>query len=95
MRAIVASLSAIAGLLLFLLTSASSKTSVFAKNYPLLLGANGTIAVILLLLVLFQLHRLWREYREHQFGSRLKLKLLALLTLMAIVPGVLIYGVSL
>ena len=95
MRAIVASLSAIAGLMLFLLTSASSKTSVFAKNYPLLLGANGTIAAILLLLVLFQLHRLWREYREHQFGSRLKLKLLALLTLMAIVPGVLIYGVSL
>ncbi|WP_310630386.1 ATP-binding protein [Paraburkholderia sp.] len=95
MRALVVSLSAIAGLFLFLLASASSKTSAFAKNYPLLLGLNSTIAAILLLLVLFQLYRLWREYREHQFGSRLKLRLLALLTLMAVVPGALIYGVSL
>ncbi len=95
MRALVVSASAIAGLLLFLLASASSKTSVFAKNYPLLLGLNSAIAALLLLLVLFQLYRLWREYREHQFGSRLKLKLLALLTLMAVLPGALIYGVSL
>jgi len=95
MRVLVASVSAIAGILLFLLASASSKTSLFAKNYQLLLGLNGAIALLLLLLVLFQIHRVWREYREHQFGSRLKLKLLGLLTLMAVVPCVLIYGVSL
>ncbi|MCL2657603.1 MAG: ATP-binding protein [Betaproteobacteria bacterium] len=95
MRALVASLSAIAGILLFLLASASSKTSLFAKNYQLLLELNGAIALLLLLLVLFQIHRVWREYREHQFGSRLKLKLLGMLTLIAVVPCILIYGVSL
>ncbi|WP_417071427.1 ATP-binding protein [Niveibacterium terrae] len=95
MRALVAAASALAGVLLFLLTLASSKSTLFAKHYALLLGLNGTVAVVLLLLVAFQLRRLWREYRERQFGSRLKTKLLGLFALMAVVPGVLIYGVSL
>ncbi|MCX9157327.1 ATP-binding protein [Niveibacterium sp. 24ML] len=94
MRSVVAAVSAIAGITLFLLAAASSKSSVLIQNYPLLLALNGTVAAVLLGLVIFQVRTLWIEYREHQFGSRLKVKLLGLFAVMALVPGVVIYGVS-
>lgn len=94
MRVLIAFASGVGGILLFLLASASSKNALFARNYPLLLGLNGAIAAILLLLVIIQLVVLWRQYRERQFGSRLKLKLLGLFALMAVVPGAVVYGVS-
>lgn len=87
--------AALAGVLLFLLTSASANTSLFARNYPLLLAANGVLVVTLGGMVAYQLRKLWREVRASQFGSRLKLRLLAMFAAMAIVPGVLIYAVSL
>ncbi|WP_172201675.1 ATP-binding protein [Niveibacterium sp. COAC-50] len=95
MRAVIAAVSALAGIMLFLLAAASSKSSALIRNYPLLLGLNGTVAAVLLGLVGFQMRTLWVQYREHQFGSRLKLKLLGLFALMALVPGLVIYGVSL
>ncbi|GAA5174805.1 ATP-binding protein [Niveibacterium umoris] len=95
MKAVVAAVSALAGILLFLLAAASSKSSVLIRNYPLLLGLNGSVAALLLGLVGFQVRTLWIQYREHQFGSRLKVKLLGLFALMALVPGLVIYGVSL
>jgi len=95
MRALVATAAALAGILLFLLASASAKTSIFARNFQILLGLNGAVAVMLLGLVAFQLRKLAREYFAHQFGSRLKLKLLGLFAIMAVVPGVVLYGVSL
>jgi len=41
------------------------------------------------------LRGLWREYRARRFGSRLKLRLMAIFAAMAVVPGVLVYAVSL
>ncbi len=87
--------AAVAAILFFLLTSASANTDLFARHYPLLLGLNAVVAVALLGLVMVQLRALWREYRQGQFGSRLKSRLLLMLALMAVVPGVLVYGVSL
>ena len=95
MRSIVAAVSALAGIMLFLLAAASSKSSAMIRNYPMLLALNGTVAALLFGLVVFQVRSLWVEYREHQFGSRLKVKLLGLFALMALVPGLVIYGVSL
>jgi len=87
--------AAIAGILLFLLATASANTPLFARNYTLLLALNGVIALILAGLVFVQLRSLWREYRARSFGSRLKLRLMAIFAAMAIVPGVLVYAVSL
>jgi hypothetical protein len=53
------------------------------------------VAVTLLGLVLWQLRQLWREHRAEVFGSRLKLRLMLMFALMAVVPGVLVYAVSL
>ncbi|MBL8446066.1 MAG: HAMP domain-containing protein [Zoogloeaceae bacterium] len=89
---VAASLAAIS---VFLLASASSNTDLFAKSYPYLLAFNGFIAVGLAGLVFVQLRGLWREYRARQFGSRLKYRLLLMFALMALVPGAVMYAVSL
>lgn len=85
---------ALGAILLFLLASAGANTSLFARHYPLLLGLNVAIAIALAVLVGIQLRSLWREYRLRQFGSRLKLKLMGMFLLLAIVPGSLIYLIS-
>ena len=80
---------------LFLLATASANTPLFARNYTLLLGLNGAITVGLVALVFVQLRSLWQEHRAHLFGSRLKLRLMAIFAAVAVVPGVLVYAVSL
>ncbi|NMG32017.1 sensor histidine kinase [Aromatoleum evansii] len=94
-RALLVVVAAIAGISLFLLASATANTDLFAASYPYLLAINGAIVVALLGLVAFQLRRLWREYRSRQFGSRLKYRLMLMFALMALVPGFVVYAVSL
>ncbi|MGL1833667.1 ATP-binding protein [Rhodocyclaceae bacterium SMB388] len=88
-------IAALAGISLFLLASASANTDLFSGAYPFLLALNGAVAVVLAGLVGIQLRDLWREYRTRQFGSRLKYRLLLMFALMAVVPGVVLYAVSL
>ncbi len=85
---------AMGAILLFLLATASANSELFASHYPLLVGINAVAAVALLAPIVIQLRRLKREYRQRVFGSRLKYRLVVMLALMAVVPGVLIYGVS-
>ncbi len=87
-------IAALGAILLFLLASASADTGLFARHYPLLLGVNAVATMALAMLVFVQLRRLYREYRQRVFGSRLKYRLVLMLALMAVLPGVLIYGVS-
>lgn len=87
-------IAAMGAMLLFLLATASANTELFASHYPLLLGVNAVAALALLLLVVFQLRGLRREYRQRIFGSRLKSRLVAMLAVMAVLPGALVYGVS-
>ena len=94
MRLLILLGAALAGVLLFLLATASGNTSVFANHYPLLLGLNAALAALLAALVAWQIRNLWRAYRQRAFGSRLTVRLLLLLALMAVVPGVLVYTVS-
>ena len=86
--------AALAGVLLFLLATASANTALFARHYSLLLGLNAALAALLAGLVVWQLVLLVRKYREREFGSRLRLRLLVMLGLMALVPGALVYFVS-
>ena len=85
---------ALAGVLLFLLATASANTSLFAEHYSLLLGLNAALAVALLAVVGYQLGSLWLRLKRRVFGSRLTLRFLALFATMALVPGVLVYTVS-
>jgi nitrogen fixation/metabolism regulation signal transduction histidine kinase len=94
MRLLILLGAALAGVLLFLLATASGNTTVFASHYPLLLGLNAALAALLALLVAWQIRALWRKYRARAFGSRLTVRLLLLLALMAVVPGALVYTVS-
>jgi len=94
MKTLIVAAASFGGILLFLLASASANTALFAQHYPWLLGLNAVVALSLLGLIAWQLHVLWREHRSQVFGSRLKLRLMLMLGLMAVLPGVLIYAVS-
>lgn len=90
--AVVAALGAIAWFLLLLSTSAD--TTIFVRHYPWLIGINIGVALALLGLVGYQLFTLWQEHRAQVFGARLKLRLTLTFGLMALLPGALVYGVS-
>jgi nitrogen fixation/metabolism regulation signal transduction histidine kinase len=78
----------------FLLATASANTALFAEQYPLLLALNGAVAVMLTALVVYQLLTLRRKLRAGVFGAKLTLRLVLLFALMAVLPGALIYGMS-
>ena len=86
-----ACLSAIA---LFLLASATANTDFFAGHYDTLVLINGALVALLMLVVGGQLLQLWRSLRSGIFGSRLALRLVLLFSLVAILPGALVYAVS-
>ena len=84
----------LAGVLLFVLTSASSNSRAFERNYPILLAANGAIALVLFVLVTALALRLLRRVRARRFGARLMARFAIAFALMGLVPGVLVYIVS-
>ncbi len=94
MKTMVVAIAALGGILFALLLMASANTALFGEHYPLLLGLNIALAAGLAALIIYQLYRLWQEYRARQFGSRLKLRLMAMFVLMAVLPGALVYAVS-
>ena len=85
--------AALGGIMLFLLAEASSNTTLLAGYYPILLAINGLATAALLALVITQIVRLRRDFRAGVFGARLKRRLLLMLALMAVLPGVLVYAV--
>ena len=84
----------LAAVTLFLLATAAANTTLFAARYPLLLALNGAIALALSCLVGYQLYILRRKLKSRVFGSKLTLRLVVLFALVGILPGALIYGVS-
>ncbi len=90
--ALAATLGAIAWFLLLMTTAAD--TSIFTRHYPLLIGLNVVLALAMVGLVSWQLRSLWRDYRAQIFGARLKLRLMLMFGVIAVLPGALVYGVS-
>jgi nitrogen fixation/metabolism regulation signal transduction histidine kinase len=86
-----ASLSAIA---VFLLATATANTTLFAQGYDTLLILNGVLIALLMLVVGWQLWRLRRNLKAGIFGSRLAVRLVLLFALVAVLPGALVYAVS-
>ncbi len=81
-------------ILLFLLVTASDNSAAFEKNYPWLLGLNALFAFALLISVISLVIRLYRNYRQKQFGSRLMARLVLLFAVIGVLPGTVIYLVS-
>jgi len=87
--------AAVGGILWFLLLmSTAADTVIFSRNYPLLIGLNIVLALGMLGLVGWQLRSLWRDYQAQVFGARLKLRLMLMFGIIAVLPGALVYGVS-
>lgn len=79
---------------LYLLSTTTANTSLFAEHYPTLLLVNGALVLVLVSLVAYQLIRLGLRLRRQEFGSRLALRFVLLLALMSLLPGALVYAVS-
>lgn len=88
-------ISALLGaVLLYLLSNASANTAASGEYYSLLVALNIALAVLLLLLIGYQLLSLYRSIRERVMGSRFTLRLLGSFALMAVIPGLIVYMVS-
>ena len=81
-------------LLLYLLSSASANTDLFARNYYTLLTLAGLLALSLSALVGYQLWQLREKIKAQVFGAKLTLRLALFFSLIAILPGLLVYAVS-
>ncbi|HET7832093.1 MAG TPA: ATP-binding protein [Gallionella sp.] len=84
----------VGGALLYFLSSSSANTEVFSDNYYALLGLTGILAFSLSGLIGYQLWRLRTKLRKKVFGAKLTLRLVLFFALIAVLPGMLIYGVS-
>ena len=84
----------IGSLLLYLLSSATANTDLFSRNYSGLLALAGMLALCLTVLVGYQLWQLRGKIRAQVFGAKLTLRLTLFFILIAILPGLLVYAVS-
>ena len=86
--------AAVVSILLFLLASASENSASFDKHYPWLFGLNALATIALLILVALLLLRLYKRHKRGMFGSRLTARLVLLFAIIGILPGSVIYMVS-
>src|SRR5258708_30017198 len=86
--------AAVATVGLFLLATASGAAAFFAQQCPLLLGLNAALATLLAGLVSYQLLLMARSYRARVFGTRLTLRLFLRFAALALLPGLIVYAVS-
>lgn len=94
MKYIVFICAALGVVLLYLLSHASANTAISGQSYNLLLVLNIALAVFLTLLISLQLWKLYRQMQAQVMGSRLTLRLLGMLAMMALIPGLIVYTVS-
>ena len=81
-------------MILLLLATAGANTEFVERRYGLLLEINSCLVVVFMAIVMFLLWRFRRRLQSGVFGSRLALRLMSIFSLMAILPGVLVYAVS-
>lgn len=93
-RAIIFACIAVGVALIALLSRASSNNEFFAEHYPWLFALGIALTVGLLLLIAYQIYLLVRKLRGRVFGSKLTLRLMMVFALMAIIPGGLVYAIS-
>ena len=80
--------------LLGMLAAASANAALFSQYYPLLIGLNSAMAIGLALMLVFQLAVLAGQRRRKVFGSLLTFRVLVMFAIVAVLPGALVYTVS-
>jgi len=80
--------------LVVLLALGAANSDLFARNFPLVLILTGASTLALIGLLVFQGLALWRRIKSGIFGARLTARMFRLLGLMAVVPGLVVYLVS-
>ncbi|MDR3379262.1 sensor histidine kinase [Cupriavidus basilensis] len=92
----------VAGIIVFLalvlvalLAGASANTEFFDRYFTLLFKINLVIGILLVLIIGALALTLWLRYRRGKFGTRLMTKLAVFFGVVGVLPGVLIYLVSL
>lgn len=80
--------------LLYLLSSNSANSELFSAKYYGALLLTGSLAIGLALLVGYQFWRLREKIKRKVFGARLTLRLTLFFIGIAVVPGTLVYAVS-
>ena len=81
--------------LLVLLSIASSNTEFFDKYFIWLYAANVAIGICLILVILTLIIVIAIRWHKGRFGTRLIAKLAMIFALVGVVPGLILYGVSL
>jgi len=94
MKYIVFFSASLGAFLLYLLSNASANTAASGEYYSLLVTLNITLAVLLVAVIGYQIWHLTRQIRQRVVGSRFTLRLLASFAMMAIIPGLIVYLVS-
>jgi len=94
MKYLVALVLLLGAVMLYLLSSSSANTPMFARDLPLLHLVGVALVLGLMVLVGYQLLALRRRLTAGVFGSKLTLRLVLLFALVAVWPGVLVYAVS-
>ncbi|HEX4985930.1 MAG TPA: ATP-binding protein [Burkholderiales bacterium] len=85
---------ALGAAMFYLLSGTGAKMPWFSSDLPLLLALGIALALALMLVVGYQLLLLRRRLKARVFGSKLTLRLVLLFALVAVLPGVLVYAVS-
>jgi len=93
-RAIILGCVSLGFALIALLFRASSNNAFFSQQYPWLFGVGIALTAGLLALIGFQIFSLWKKLKGRVFGAKLALRLMAVFALMAIIPGGLVYAIS-
>jgi len=94
-RVVVGIIVFLALVLVGLLAGASANTEFFDRYFTLLFKVNLVVGVLLVLTVGALALTLWVRYRRGKFGTRLMTKLAVFFGVVGVLPGVLIYLVSL
>ncbi len=94
MRALIAAALVTGIALLALLFNASSDSAVFSESLPGLFAMGGLLGAVLLGLLGWRLWWLQKRIRRGVFGAKLTLRLLGMFGVVAMLPGLVVYGAS-
>ena len=94
MHVIVIALAILTVVLLYLLALATGNASLLSDYFWWIFGFNALALCVLLFSVARQFWQLWQDGRKRVFGSRIAKKLTVMFALVAILPGLFLFGVS-
>jgi PAS domain S-box-containing protein len=82
--------AALVGLLAF----SADNSGFFAAHFPALVAVASAATLALVALFAYQVYSLWRRIRSGVFGARLTARMFWIFGLMALLPGLVVYGLS-